>query len=92
ETQQQVAAFLDLPVVQSEYQKVQADESVRIELTLSKDAYAKVKHAQALLSHLMPHQDLTQFLEYLAEKVIEQKTFVKYERRQVVSTANVSVL
>ncbi|MBO9668648.1 MAG: hypothetical protein J7501_17755, partial [Bdellovibrio sp.] len=48
---------------------------VRIELTLSKEAYAKVKHAQELLSHVMPYQDLTLFLEYLSEKIIKQKTY-----------------
>ncbi|WP_413575284.1 DUF222 domain-containing protein [Bdellovibrio sp. HCB290] len=75
ETQQQVAAFFDLPVAQSEIKKTQADESVRIELTLSKEAYAKVKWAQDLLTHVMPHQDLPLFLEYMADKVIKQKAF-----------------
>ncbi|MBO9668346.1 MAG: hypothetical protein J7501_16220 [Bdellovibrio sp.] len=75
DSQKQVAAFFSLPVVQGEQKKTQADESVRIELTLSKEGYAKVKRAQELLSHVMPYQDLTQFLEYLAEKVIKQKTF-----------------
>ncbi|WP_413584726.1 HNH endonuclease [Bdellovibrio sp. HCB274] len=73
ESQQQVAAFFDLPVLHSTLQKVQADESVRIELTLSKETFAKIKHAQELLSHSVSSNDLGKFLEYLSEKVIKQK-------------------
>ncbi|MBO9666813.1 MAG: DUF222 domain-containing protein [Bdellovibrio sp.] len=87
ETQLEVAAFFDLPVIHSERRKTQADESVRIELTLSKEGYAKVKQAQELLTHVMPHQDLSQFLEYLAEKVIKQKTFSSaLKKKQVAMT------
>ncbi|WP_413575368.1 HNH endonuclease [Bdellovibrio sp. HCB290] len=74
QTQQQVAAFFDLPIAQATQQRVQADESVRIELTLSKEAFAKIKNAQELLSHAVSSQDLAVFLEYLADKVIKQKT------------------
>ncbi|WP_168196648.1 HNH endonuclease [Bdellovibrio sp. ZAP7] len=74
ESQQQVAAFFDLPVLQTTHQKTQADESVRIEFTLSKEAYAKVKQAQALLSHAVISADLGAFLEFLSDKVIKQKT------------------
>ncbi len=80
QTQQQVAAFFDLPVLQSSCQKFQGDESVRLEFTLSKEAFAKVKHAQALLSHAVPTQDISKFLEYLADKVIQQKTSIKSKR------------
>ncbi|WP_413293481.1 HNH endonuclease [Bdellovibrio sp. HCB185ZH] len=73
ESQQKVAEFFDLPVLQPTHQKTQADESVRVEFTLSKEAYAKVKHAQSLLSHAVPSTDMSRFLEFLAEKVIQQK-------------------
>ncbi|QDK45242.1 hypothetical protein DOM22_08775 [Bdellovibrio sp. ZAP7] len=73
ESHQQVTAFFDLPAVQNSYQKVQADESVRVEFTLSKEAFAKVKIAQELLSHSLPTQDIGDFLEYLVDKVIKQK-------------------
>lgn len=74
ESQQQVAAFFDLPVLQSTHQKTQADESVRVEFTLSKESYAKIKQAQALLSHVVPSTDMGRFVEFLSEKVIKQKT------------------
>ena len=73
ESQQQVAAFFDLPVLFGQVKKTQADESVRLELTLSKEAYAKLKQAQDLLAHAVPTQDLAVLLEYLADKVIKQK-------------------
>ncbi len=74
QSQQQVAAFFDLPVLQTTHQSVQADKSVRVELTFSEEAYAKIRKAQELLSHAVPNQELTGFLEYLADKVIRQKT------------------
>ena len=80
ESQQQVAAFFELPVLQATHQKIQADESVRVELTLSKEAFAKVKKAQELLSHSVTTQDLSQFLEFLADKVIQQKTATRRSR------------
>lgn len=73
QSQQHIAAFFELPVLQTTRHSVQADESVRIELTLSKEAHAKIKMAQALISHAVPNQEIGQFLEYLAEKVINQK-------------------
>ncbi|WP_413587624.1 HNH endonuclease [Bdellovibrio sp. HCB274] len=73
QSQQQIAAFFDLPVLQTSHQTIQADESVRVELTLSKELHAKIQHAQELLSHAVPTRDLVQFLEYLSEKVIKQK-------------------
>ena len=87
ESQQQVAAFFEVPVRQVTQQKIQADESVRVELTLSKEAFAKVKKAQELLSHSVTTQDLSQFLEFLAEKVIQQKTSIGKSK----ATATVAV-
>jgi hypothetical protein len=93
QSQQQVAAFFDLPVLQSTHQTVQSDESVRVELTLSKEAHAKIRKAQELLSHAVPNQDLGHFLEYLAEKVIKQKSGKKIltTLAAVTTTTNKSV-
>lgn len=87
-----MATFFDLPVIQVSTQKVQADESVRVEMTFSKEAYEKVKRAQELMSHAVPHKDLALFLEYLSEKVIRQKTKEsKAEIQTLKSTATVAV-
>lgn len=74
QSQQQVTEFFDLPVIEATKQTVQADASVRFELTLSKEAFAKIKRAQELLSHTVSNADLGQFFEFLADKVIAQKT------------------
>lgn len=94
QTQQEVAAFFDLPVIESSLKRVQADESVRVEFTLSKEAFAKIQRAQELLSHAVPTQDLAVFLEYLADKVIKQKTGIKISKIVTMpekSDANVAV-
>jgi 5-methylcytosine-specific restriction endonuclease McrA len=57
--------------------KVQTDESVRLEFTLSKEQFAKLQQAQDLLSHALPNQDIASFLEYVADKIIKQKTLIK---------------
>ncbi|QLY24459.1 HNH endonuclease [Bdellovibrio sp. KM01] len=90
ESQFQVAAFFELPVVQSAQQKVQADESVRVEFTLSKESFEKIKRAQELLSHSLNTQDLGQFLEYLSEKVIRQKTGLNNQNRTSSTPGNIS--
>ena len=77
ESQKEVASFFDLPVIESSKQKVQADDSVRIELTLSKEAFGKLKQAQELLSHAVPHQEIAMFLEHVCDKIIKQKTAPK---------------
>ncbi|MES2801047.1 MAG: HNH endonuclease signature motif containing protein [Bdellovibrionota bacterium] len=77
ESQKEVASFFGLPVIELNKQKVQADESVRIEFTLSKEAFEKLKQAQELLSHAVPHQELAMFLEHVCDKIIKQKTAPK---------------
>ena len=58
QTQKEIASFFDIPVAQFTTQKVQADESVRIELTLPKEVYEKLQRAQALLSSAVPTKDV----------------------------------
>ena len=74
ESQKEVASFFDLPVLEQPKQKVQSDESVRVEFTLSKEAFEKLKLAQELLSHSVPTQDLAIFLEHICDKIIKQRT------------------
>ncbi|MDG0816003.1 HNH endonuclease [Bdellovibrio svalbardensis] len=77
ESELQVASFFDLPVRQNSHTRVQADESVRVELTLSRELHDKIKQAQELLSHSLPSGDLVAFLEFVSDKVIKQKTAVR---------------
>lgn len=74
ESQKEIAAYFDLPVVEQTKQKMQANESVRIEFTLSKEAFEKLKQAQEHMSHSVPNQDLAMFLEHICDKIIKHKT------------------
>lgn len=85
ESQKEIASFFDLPVIEDAKQKVQGNESVRLEFTLSKEAFKKLKEAQEHLSHSVSTTDLATFLEYVCDKIIKQKTSTKP------STATVAV-
>lgn len=95
ETQKEINQFFEVPVLTEQKQEVQADESVRIELTLSKELYEKIKYAQSLVSHAVPSTELAAFLEYVADRVIKQKTGAKPEAKakasEAKSTATVAV-
>lgn len=77
DSEQVIASFFNLPVLH-EYKKTkQADESVRLEITLSKDLFTKIEKAQQLLSHSIPSGDLVKYIEYVTEKVIQAKIELK---------------
>ncbi len=74
DTEKQVAQFFDMPVIQKSVEKTQADDSVRLEITLTKSQYEKLKQAQALVSHALPSNQIVDFIEYVCDRVIKQKT------------------
>ena len=88
ESQKEVASYFGLPVLEQTKQKVQSDESVRVEFTLSKEAFKKLKLAQELLSHAVPTQDLATFLEHICDKVIKQKTSAQNPASVATSTTD----
>lgn len=78
ESQTLVAQAFDFEIKAETKTQYQKDESVRVEVTFSKEQWQKVKQMQQLLSHSIPiGNDLVKTLEYLAEKVIKQKTMQK---------------
>jgi len=87
EAQKEVASFFDLPVAKETKQKVQADESIRLELTISKELYTKIQQAQALLSHALGTNNLVRYLEYTSDRVIKSKT----KAREATATMAVKV-
>lgn len=95
ESQKEVASFFDLPVIERTIQTTQADDSVRLALTMSKALADKVKYAQALLSHAVPSNDILDYLEYVTDQVIKQKTSVRSRSNDnsnaLASTATVEV-
>lgn len=57
QSQQQVAAFFELPIKDQTKQTVQADDSVRLEITIPRQVFEEMKRAQALMSHSIPSKD-----------------------------------
>lgn len=93
ESQETVASFLALPGRYETRQTTQADGSVRIEVTFSREVYEKMLHARETLAHVLPTGDIGQFIEYLVDKAVRQRassreSSVGLETR---ATANVAV-
>jgi len=74
ETQVAVCQALNIECKESPQIQHQANESVRLEVTLSKEQWEKVKMMRELLSSTLPNGEWDQVLEYIASKVIEQKS------------------
>ena len=72
-TEQALAVAFDLPVQSRESLKPQKDESVRIELTLSKEQFAELEQAQSLLSHICHEGNLAEVIGYLAQNFNKRK-------------------
>jgi 5-methylcytosine-specific restriction endonuclease McrA len=57
-------------------QKIQKDESVRIELTLSKEQMETLDRAKELLSHALPGATFAEVITSLAQRYVKQRTGV----------------
>jgi len=57
------------------HQKIrpQQDNSVRLEVTLSAEQHALLKHAQSLMSHVVVDNNLAEVISYLAQTFIQKK-------------------
>lgn len=74
ETQVAVSQILNVEIKESPKVRHQANESVRFEVTLSKEQWQKLQEMRELLSTARPGGQWDQVLEYVAEKVIQQKS------------------
>lgn len=77
ESQVIVAKALDLTIQSQSVVKPQADGSVRLEVTFSKDQWEKMNRMRELISHSVPSGSWDQVMEYVAERVIKTKTNVR---------------
>lgn len=84
QSQQQVAAYFDLPIKEHAKLKIQADESVRVEVTVSKELFEDMKRAQALISHAVPTADWESYLRYVTDLALKQKTKVRQLKSETV--------
>jgi 5-methylcytosine-specific restriction endonuclease McrA len=73
ESQVLVAQSLNIEIQTAPKVQYQADESVRLEVSFTKDQWAKMEEMRALLSHALPNGSWAEVFEYLADKVIQQK-------------------
>jgi hypothetical protein len=75
ESQTIVAKALDIEIKEQTKITNQKDESVRLEITLSKEQWEKLQQMKSLLPN--GSGEWSEVLEYLADKVIEKKTKAK---------------
>ena len=68
-----ISQSLDLEIKDYEKQRVQSDESVRLEITLSKEQYELVKRETSLMSHVNPSATVSDVIEYLAKDFLKRK-------------------
>jgi 5-methylcytosine-specific restriction endonuclease McrA len=73
ETQVILANELQLPIEREEKYSVQRDESVRIEMTFTKEEMNILEAAKASLSHTIPHSNYKAVLLHLAKKLNAKK-------------------
>ena len=76
-----VAQSLDVQIKTATKVQHQADESIRLEVSFSKAQWAKLEEMRTLLSHSLPSGSWDDVFEYVADKVIQQKSKM-IERRK----------
>jgi len=74
ESQVLIARDLEIEIQQSSKTTCQADESVRLEITFSKEQWQKLEKMRSLISNSLPNGSWEQVLEYVSDKVIAAKT------------------
>lgn len=74
ETQKILATEFNKPIQTHESIKPQADESVRLEVTLTKEEFADLQKARDLLSHVCPDGSWGEVIGVLAKKFNKSKT------------------
>jgi 5-methylcytosine-specific restriction endonuclease McrA len=74
ETQKVLAKEMNLPVQVHEKIKPQADESIRLEVTLTAEQFQDLEKARSLLSHICPEGSWGEVIATLAENYTEKKT------------------
>lgn len=90
--QKAVAEFFDLEVITETRRSVQKNESVRYEITVTREVAEMIDRAQALISHAVPSRNLADFLEYVSQRIIHQKTQPTRARKSSAkSTATMAV-
>jgi hypothetical protein len=88
-TQKILAKALDIPLQAHEKERVQQDDSVRIELTLSRAQVELLKRVKELISHRDPSPSWADLISFLAEEYLKKNDPLEKTPRE--STARVEV-
>ncbi len=72
-SQKVISQTLDLEVKCFEKQKIQSDESIRLEMTLTKEQNELLKKVKSLMSHVNPNATIADVFEYLAKDYLKRK-------------------
>jgi 5-methylcytosine-specific restriction endonuclease McrA len=72
-SQKLICQSLDLEVKEFEKRKMQSDESLRLELTLTKEQHEMLKKVKSLISHTNPSASVADVFEYLAKDYLKRK-------------------
>lgn len=92
ETQKILSKALDLPITKNDSVRAQKDESMRIEMTLSKSQYDLLLKCKDKLAHGLQkqHGDTSwgSVLSYLAEKYLDQKQSPKSKHKEKVANSS----
>ena len=94
ETQRDLAQVLDIEIKQHETKKIQQDESVRCELTLSKELHEKLKRCQELASHqvhkMADGHSISSIIEILADCYLKLPARLKNDDKLIDDTRKVA--
>lgn len=82
ETQQMVAAYLDIEPVQFEKSLHQADKSVRVEMTLNEKQMELVKRVKELMSTTHGYPQMNEVVEFLCQEYLKRKDPLVVESRK----------
>jgi uncharacterized protein YoaH (UPF0181 family) len=73
-SQKIISQTLDLEIKSYDKKVVQKDESVRLEVTLTKDQMEAFNKVKSLMSHANPSATVAEVFEYLAKYYLKQKS------------------
>ena len=91
QTQKVIAQELDLQIHAHEKKRYQKDESVRIELTLSKEQFQELERVKELISHTHPSVKLSELIEFLTKAYLKQKDPLKRQQKAESASASVAL-
>lgn len=86
ETQKTLAMEMNIPVQSHEKIKPQADDSIRIEMTLSAEQFQELEKAKNLLSHICPDGSWAEVIATLAKDFNRRKLEGRSKSKQAITS------